>query len=146
MSATVQVHGWKAVVILVMFGTVWGYRQWSSRKELDTEAINAIRPWIVAQYMSAALHETKNIPLETLSPQEREAMSEKLLASGKVEIKSIEAHGFTDNTIVRVEVLVDGQPPPDGKSVRYYRMKYSMLLGWTYDREVDAVSYWLALW
>ena len=146
MSTTFHVRGWKAVVILVAAGALWGYRQWSSRKTLDTEALEAIRPWIVAQYMSAALRETKNISLESLSQQEKEAYADKLLASGKVEIQSIKAHGLVDNTVVRVEFLVDGRPPPDGKSVRYYRMKYSMLLGWTYDREVDAVSYWLALW
>ena len=143
---TFQRHGGKAVLTLLLFAGYWGFRQWSINSSLDTGAVQAIKPWIIGHLENAALRESQNKPFDQLSQQERAALSQKLIAANRVEIKSIQAHGLGDRTVVRVEVLVDGKPPPDSKTIHYYKMNYSTLLGWSYRQEVDAVSYWLALW
>ncbi len=45
--------------------------------------------------------------------------------------------------MVRAEILVDGGTPPDGRSVRYFRMRHSMVTGWRMRYEAHAVSYYL---
>ena len=50
-----------------------------------------------------------------------------------------------DDVIVKVEIQVDGGPPPDGGAVRYYRMRYRGLSGWTVARRTSVWSYRLKM-
>jgi hypothetical protein len=64
----------------------------------------------------------------------------------RVTCPKITAHGSLDDAVVRAEVLIDGAPPPDGRSVRYFRMSYSSVLGWHLEsRRATALQYYLAL-
>lgn len=47
--------------------------------------------------------------------------------------------------VVRVEVLIDGEPPRDD-AVRYYRMSYSAVTGWRTRHEVHAWTFYTKLW
>lgn len=144
-GTSVQIHGWKAVAILLAFAGFFLYRFYAMQTTLDTGAVEALKPWIAGRAIQTALQETGDRPFEQLTQEEKMSLSSKLLASRRVEIESISAHGLGENAVVRVSVLVDGKPMPDGRTVRYYRMRYSPLTGWTFKQEVTAFSYWLEI-
>lgn len=146
MPAPVQVRGWKAVAILLAFAGFALYTRGNAMRSLDTAAVDAIRPWIVARYSSDAMQTSGGRTIEQMSPAEQKAYADRIVRASRVEIKSIQARGMGDNIICRVEVLVDGKPPPDGKSVRYIRMKYSNLTGWTYKNETSEWLWRVKLW
>jgi len=146
MRILLSVRGWKAAAVLAVLAAACGLHQWRLRATLATEAVEALKPWIAGRFMEAALHEVEGRPLAQLSPAERNALARRLLAARRIEVRSIQARGLGEDVVVRVEVFVDGRPPPDGQTVRYYRMSYSTLLGWTFRQEVGPLSYWLALW
>lgn len=140
------VRGWKTLAILLALAGVWGYRQWSMRTSIDQAALEKLKPWIVAEFASKALSETAGgRPYEQLTTEERRALGEKVLAAGRAEVRVTGLHGLGTEAVVRVEVLIDGQPPPDGRTTRYYRLDHSLLLGWTFRQEVPRLSYWLEL-
>jgi hypothetical protein len=45
---------------------------------------------------------------------------------------------------VRVEIEPNPAFPPDFELVRYYRMRYSSLTGWSHRGSGSALTYWLA--
>ncbi len=63
----------------------------------------------------------------------------------EIRLLSIDGMGPASDMVVRVEVAVGNDAPPDGKAVRYYRMHHSELTGWVLDREATALSYYLNL-
>lgn len=145
MSITVRVHGWKAIAVLLVAAALGVFYQVRMRSTLSTEAVEKLRPFIVARVAGDALREMGGRSFEEMSPGERDALAARLPAADRVEIRSISAHGTGERVVVRAEVLVDGKPPPDGKTLRYYSMHYSTLMGWSFDQEVGALSYWLEL-
>ena len=143
---TITLRGWKALIPLVAFVAWIAFNYQRVHATLDTKAMESLRPWIVGHYTSAAMADTNGKSFDQMTGEEREAYSRKIANAGKVEIKSIQARGTGNNVICRVEVLVDGKPPPDGKSVRYFRMSYSNLIGWTYRYETSELIWRLTLW
>lgn len=143
---TIKLRGWKAVAVLLAFAGFVLFNRYASRRTLDSDAVEAIKPWIVSAYCRPALAKLEARPLDQLTPAERQALSDNLLRAQKVEIKSIAARGSGDSIICKVEVLVDGRVPPDGRTVRFYRMSYSHLLGWIYKQESNALMWHLTLW
>ncbi|NIR45530.1 MAG: hypothetical protein GWN99_04060, partial [Gemmatimonadetes bacterium] len=43
----------------------------------------------------------------------------------EIEFTSISARGRGDDIVVKVEVQVAGEEPPDGERVRYFKMSHS---------------------
>jgi hypothetical protein len=64
-----------------------------------------------------------------------------------VEFTSIAARGKVDGsvTLVRAEVTVDGDPPPDSRPVRYFRMTSKLGGGWMVVGESDSYGYLMQL-
>lgn len=144
MSVTLKVTGWKAAALLVAVLGLWLFARARAYRTLDTEAVDAIRPCLAAAYMWNALGEADR-PFERMTAAEQKDFSDKVLAAGRVRIASIRARGSGDHIVCRVEVSGDGQPPPDGRTVRYYAMRYSALTGWTYEDETSPLLYYLTL-
>ena len=145
MSLTVHVKGWKAAILLLAVLGLWIVGRARAYRTLDTEAVAVIQPWLAAAYMWNALGEADR-PFEHMTSAEQKNYSDQVLAAGRVQITSIRARGSGDHIVCRVEVSVDGHPPPDGRRVRYYAMNYSVLTGWTYEAESSPLVYFLTLW
>jgi hypothetical protein len=65
-----------------------------------------------------------------------------------VEFKSIAARGEIAGpvTLVRAEITVDGGPPPDGHSVRYFRLSTKFIGGgWMVVGQSDSYAYFTEL-
>lgn len=65
-------------------------------------------------------------------------------AQRDVEFTSLAAHGKIGGgvTLVRAEVTVDGGPPPDSRSVRYFSISRKLEGGWMVIGESNSYSYY----
>jgi hypothetical protein len=139
-----NVTGWKAIAVLILVGAVVGYRYYAMRTTLATEAAAELKFWLAAEYQAQGLPALR----EALDAGDRavaEQAAAEVLARDRVTFRSVKARGRSDDVIVRAEILVDGAAPPTGKSVRYFRMRYSTVTGWRMERETTALSYFLKL-
>ncbi|MBI9076920.1 MAG: hypothetical protein JEZ02_16045 [Desulfatibacillum sp.] len=136
--------GWKAIVAVIIAVAVGGYSLVMRNATLDTQARDVISTWIAAEYASKALTKWEGADYAQ-NPQLAEQSAEEILAATRVTIPSIKAKGSKREPIVRVKILVDGQPPADGKGTRYYKMKFSPMTGWTMGHKVTAFSYYTKL-
>jgi hypothetical protein len=133
---TVTLTGWKAVVVLVALVGVVGVRVATARARLDTEGREALRAWVVGEVQRGLLADT------TLGLRER---GDALLRAGTIAIESLDARGPLDDTVVRVRVAPNAAYPSDTELVRYYRMQFSEITGWTYHGRTNRVGWVLAL-
>lgn len=148
----IKLNGPSAIVAAVAVVGLGAYRVASMQAELETDALDELAAYLAAEYAStemAALSAT----LESGRPvdeQKAHKQVEKILAAQKITFPSVSARGMWDaqdggEVIARVEIEVDGGPPPDGEPVRYYRMRYRPLSGWSVRGQTSVWSYRLKL-
>lgn len=126
-----------ALLVLAAVIAFGAWRMYAARVTLDSNARERIEEQLEARYLRGALADVGGgIP----DSEQVEA----LLRSGRVEIQSLRARGTPGDMVVRVDATVDGQPPPDGETVTYWRMSYSTVTGWRVERATTALSWWLA--
>ena len=133
---------WIAVLILLV---LFGLQHGCMRATVAQGSVECIQPWVVADYGRLALRDVQGKLPDQLSKAEVDALADKVSAAQCVDVQFLKARGLGSNVVVKVKITVDGKTPPDGKDIRYYRVNYSYLFGWTYDQEVGPLSYWL-LW
>lgn len=136
--------GWKAIVAVIVAVVVGGYTLFMRNTTLDTQARDVIRTWVAAEYTGKALSKWEGTDYAQNPPLAQQSADE-ILAATRVTIPSIKAKGSKREPIVRVEILVDGKPPGDGQGIRYYKMKFSPVMGWTMGHKVTAFSYYTKL-
>lgn len=134
--AQIRMTGWKAVLVILALVGFAGFRMVSARSALDTDGTEELSMWLRAEYASRYM---RNIDAETITPEQVES----LLALDRITFPSIRGNGTPSDMVVRVEIEIDGQPPPDGRSVRYWRMEHSMITGWRMVREANVLLYYL---
>lgn len=138
MTAQVKLTGWPAMVVAVLAVGFYGLTFVISRRTLDDDALAPVRQQLQGEYSL--------VLLPGVDPQQPDpAAVERLLALDRITFASVSARGSGDNVIVRVEPRVDGSPPPDGRSVRYFRMSWSALQGWRLRHETTAFKYYTQL-
>jgi hypothetical protein len=145
-GSSIKITGWKAIPVLVVILLIGGYRYYAMRASLDTEAKQLIRERILTDSMRNWVGELEERDPASMTPEEAARNVDGFLRLKKIDIVSMEARGRGDRVVVRVEITVDGKPPPDGRNVRYFRMRHSMLTGWRIKRETTALSYHLTFW
>lgn len=138
----VELKGWKAIAALVVVIAVLAGKFLAERSTLESEAADELKLWLRGEYVSRGLH---GVDTSQMSEEELQAKGEELLALNEVEFASIAARGRGDDVVVKVEIRVSGEEPPDGKPVRYFRMSHSTLTGWRVRHETTALSYYLKL-
>ena len=114
-------------------------------------SLTGIRPSSSVSFGNAALPHSR--ALESSQPVDSErarAHVDSILAAQNVTFPSVSARGMWNasdggEAIVKVEIEVDGGPPPDGEPVRYYRMRYRPLSGWSVGGKTSAWVYRLKL-
>ena len=142
----ISIKGWKVIPVLVVVLVIVGYKYYAMNATLDTDAMSVIKTWILAEYVGKGIDNLKLQNLDAMSPEQAERAAEQLLKLNRIDIKSIKARGKGDNIVVRVEITVDGKTPPDGKRIRYFRIKHSMITGWTMKGRATSLSYYSKLW
>ncbi len=144
-SAEVKLQGPAAVVAVLVFGlfSLMGYASRSS--SFEGQGKEVIISHLKAEYMRKALPQLSKV--EDNSEAEDEEDSDQIneyLELNRVSLRSAEFRGSDDHFVARVDVRVNGKTPPDGREVRYFKMKHSHLLGWSVEAESSALSYWLS--
>lgn len=136
----IRLTGFKAALALIIVAAVVGFRLVTAHRTLSDEAKDILALEIRSEYARGYL---KGLNAENITPE----MVDSITALARVTFPKISARGSLDDAIVRAEVLIDGAPPPDGRSVRYFRMRYSSVLGWRLKsgREPTALQYYLAI-
>ncbi len=130
----IKLTGAKAIVAILLVAAFMGYRFFSATSTIETDAAEELRFSLSGQYASRLMAE---------KPQPTEETARRALALDNIQFSEINGRGTPSDMIVRVRILVDGSPPPDGRSVRYFRMEYSQLTKWRYVRETTAFAYHL---
>jgi hypothetical protein len=134
--AQFKLTGFNAVIALIAVIGFAGFRFISATSSIETAAAEELTFWLRSEYTSEYL-------TDDLVPDE--AMAQQLLALDDIRFREMSARGTTDDLVVRVEIAVDGAPPPFGDEVRYFRMEYSLLTQWRLNRETTKWSYYLKL-
>lgn len=148
----IKLNGASAAVGGIALLAFLGFRMASMQTELETEALDELKAYLVAEYSRdnvAALSEA----LKSNQPVDRDqaqASVDAILAVHDITFPSVNARGMWDasdggDAIVKVEIQVHGEAPPDGESTRYYRMRYRPLSGWRVGSRVSVWSYRLKL-
>jgi len=129
-----------SISIFIFFILFCFYRLFLVQATLPDEGQAYLKRWIAGAYTSAAI---ANKP-ESPTSEELAAWYDTFVRDTDITFVSIKARGvMKDNIIIRADIRVKGQPPPDGKPVRYYRMNYSLLIGWCHSRQTSAIFYYI---
>ena len=135
-TQTVTLTGWKAVAAIVLVLGFVGFRFYTTRQALDTDGRQYLEEWISMELRGPLLADT------TTSLEERGAA---VLGAGNVTIRSLTGFGSSDDLVVKVELEPNSELPPGTELVRYYRLEYGMLTGWTHRADASALMYYMAI-
>ena len=133
---TVTLTGWKAVAVLVLVAGFIGFRWMTARDALNTEGREYLEQWIALELQRPILADTAR------DLQER---GEAVLGAANVQIRAMSGHGSLDDLVVKVELEPSSDLPPATELVRYYRLRYSSITGWTHRADASALSYYLSI-
>jgi anti-sigma-K factor RskA len=140
----IRVTGWKAIVVLLVVAAFVGYRYYAVQTTLETAGADELRFWLSAEYMAQGLPGLEEA-VESGDAVAAEEQARELVARDRVEFTEMGARGAPDDLVVRVRIRVDGRTPPDGREVRYFRMRHSTVTGWRMRAETTKLGYYLAL-
>ncbi|GMV05116.1 MAG: hypothetical protein AMXMBFR53_13960 [Gemmatimonadota bacterium] len=132
---TVTLTGWKAAAAILALAAFAVFRMQSAHGTLDTQGREALEVWVRAEVLSPILADTAR-PLA-----ERGAA---LVEASRVSVRALEARGSLDDVVVRLELDPNPAFPPGTELVRYYRMRYSTLTGWSHKGNATKLSWYLA--
>ncbi len=133
-EVTVKVTGFKAVIVILALVGFVGFRFVSAKSSIETDAAQELKMWLQAEYTSRYLAD---------DPEPDEETAAEILALTDIQFSEITGRGALDDMVVRVRIRVDGSAPQYGNEIRYFRMDYSVVLGWSYQHEVSKWSYYL---
>ena len=127
----IKLTGAKAVVAILLVTAFMGYRFFSAMSTIEVAAAEVLKFSLWGEYASRLMAE---------KPEPTEETVRRALALDNIQFPEINGRGTPGDMVVRVRIVVDGSPPPDGRSVRYFRMEYSQLTKWRYVRETTAFA------
>ncbi len=134
-AVTFQLRGVNAVIALIVLAGLAVGRFWWLQATLDERAAGAIRQQLVIEFYSRATA-TKDTSRILASISEAEG----------VEVTSLKARRYDDGLVVRAEFTVNGQPPADGKSVRYFVTSNPIFGECRVRWSTSALTYYMSLW
>lgn len=127
--------GWRALVVIAAVAGFAVFRIVTVRGTLETEGRAALESWVQGEVMRPILADSSR------SLAERGAA---VLEATSVSIRSLDVRGPLGRMIVRAELAPHPAFPPGLELVRYYRMEYSAITGWTYHGGATRLSWYLA--
>lgn len=133
-----QLRGWPLALFLLFIGGA-GFARWAREHPLPRDAREAILLQLQADYARPVLAQFQSKQTDRAA---LERLATRLAQRQEIRLERITARGLLWPKYVRAEVSVAGQPPPDGRPVRYFT------LGWMgYAKpEISALRYYCNLW
>jgi len=139
----INLTGWKAAGVLVAIGGVALVKLGMRSDALGTEGVDAIERWLAVESSRDALPAMQGA-LTSGSAEELSRMTEELLQR-RFEVLALNAHGISDDIVVRVEYKSQRSATDDEVRVRFFRMSYSPVAGWRVGAETTKLGYYLAI-
>ena len=137
------IRGWPALAVLTLIVSVCLWRSITTCTTVDPEVAAHLRNILAIEYATPLLLTTMRNLSEHDEVNPEDNMKSLTTYKKSITFPALTSKGGGSRIIVRAEILVDGQPPLTGKSVRYFQFNYSALLGYTYDMEVGLLHYHL---
>jgi hypothetical protein len=141
-----QLRGWQAAVVGVAIVGVVAYQCARRIQTVDDSARFAIGVSLTREYQGRGLKEQVQEYLKQRASGE--ALKEPPPSDvpiPMVALVSVKGHGLQDVMVAKVEVTVNGGPPPDGRSVRYLDLMRSVDGRWLVVADSDAYHYMISL-
>jgi len=134
-ALTLRFTGWKAGVAIgvlsglaVIFGIRW------PRNDLAAQFAQSVLAYLQAEQSRRVTTTFAPNGVDKLSRDELKQLGEAAVAAHKITINSLEVRGSLRTAVARVSFLVDGKTPPDGREIRYLRLRQSLFNDWRVDR------------
>lgn len=141
-----QLRGWHALVGVAALLGYFGVGIYLRVRTVDNGMRDAVRERLLNEYSGRGPKDIARIVAEARVGSPIEPLPE--VVQRDVEFTSIAAHGRMGASVilVRAEITVDGGPPPDGRSVRYFRVSRKFTGdGWIVVGESDSYLYYREL-
>jgi hypothetical protein len=140
---TIILKGPLAIIAILLFGAFTVYQYSDMDRTLESDAVEVIKTWLIAEYTSRILPQLQGMVQNYSGKEKQIAEMIKKISRDNVQIVSIQARGKGDDVAVRVEIEVNGQDPPDGRRIRFFKMSHSTVIGWQYEHEIGKWGYYL---
>ena len=140
----IKLTGPKAIVAVIAVIGFLGFKFNMQTESLQTEGVEKIKTWLLFESARAVIPDMEKAVQDPTQNAEYLEQVVNDLQEENIEVVSVTRRGVEERIIARVEVKYKGETPPDGKNVRYLKMKYSMVTGWRVDRETSKWNYYLA--
>ena len=142
-----QLRGWPAVIGIAAMAGITGIQMYSRVRPVNDAMRDAVRLELLKDYSGRAPRDIARLVGEARQGAPVEALPP--LVQRDVEFTSMAARGSMGGggaIVVRAEVTVDGGPPPDGRSVRYFWVSRKFDSdAWMVMSETDSYRYFMAL-
>ena len=141
-----QLKGWQAAVVVAAILGIVAFQCARRIQTVDNSARFAIGVSLTREYQGRSLKEQVHEYVKRrASSGAAEEPSASVVPIPMVELESVRAHGSKDVMVARVEVTVNGGPPPDGRRVRYLDLMRSVDGRWLVVADSDAYHYMFSL-
>ena len=132
---TVTFTGWKALVVLVVVVGAVVFRVTTARTKLEPQGRLALEAWVKGEMIRPILADSTRSLLER---------GVAIAGASSVTIREIAVRGPLDGAVARIELAPNAAFPPGTDLVRYYRVRYSEITGWTHAGRANVLSWYLA--
>jgi len=133
-----QLSGKWAVVGIILMALYGGYHYNKIQTAMESPKLKEqIMNWIETHY-SGKRAEAIQAKMDSGDYEADELRFHK----PEIVIQSMDLKGmFSDDKIIRVKIMVDFAPPPDGRTYWYFKTRYSSMFGWQVPTETFDFSY-----
>jgi hypothetical protein len=137
-----QLRGWQGAVVGVAIVGVVAYQCARRIQTVDDSARFAIGVSLTREYQGRGLKEQVQEYLkQRASGEAPKEPPPSDVPIPMVALVSVKGRGLQDVMVAKVEVTVNGGPPPDGRSVRYLDLMRSVDGRWLVVADSDAYHY-----
>jgi len=136
-------RGWPAIAVLGAILASPVANALIARSALPEGGVEAVRNGLSLEYR---LNRLAGLDPRALTQEESEALGRDLTRLENVELRSVKAKGWLWSRVVRVEVSLDGGPPPDGRDVRYLYLRCGPVIDCLVLDDIAWIRYGLGLW
>lgn len=133
---TIKLNGIGALVAIIAVLGFGAFRYSAMQNSLSDQGAEALRLWLGSEILRH--HQALD---EHYSVEERVAYSE---AASNIEFVALSAIGTGKKVAVKAVLKPNPYLPPGRGLTRYFQMRYSTITGWSYEREISKLSYYMS--